>query len=90
MCHAAFNRRRRLGDAVAGGRVKRWITVAWVCPELLTAPADDGYPLQIRLVKPQAIAGHACSRPAGGGHESVDASTAPSASSSIATSWSRS
>ncbi len=26
---------------------------AWVCPELLTAPADDGYPLQVRLVKPQ-------------------------------------
>jgi dipeptidyl-peptidase-4 len=25
----------------------------WVCPELLTAPADDGTPLQVRLLKPQ-------------------------------------
>jgi len=26
---------------------------AWVCPELLTVPSEDGYPVQIRLVKPQ-------------------------------------
>jgi len=25
----------------------------WVCPELLTVPADDGTPLQVRLLKPQ-------------------------------------
>jgi dipeptidyl-peptidase-4 len=25
----------------------------WVCPELLTVPAEDGYPLQVRLIKPQ-------------------------------------
>jgi len=25
----------------------------WVCPELLTVPAADGYPVQVRLVKPQ-------------------------------------
>ncbi len=25
----------------------------WVCPELLTVPAEDGYPVQMRLVKPQ-------------------------------------
>jgi len=25
----------------------------WVCPELLTVPAADGYPVQVRLIKPQ-------------------------------------
>jgi dipeptidyl-peptidase-4 len=25
----------------------------WVCPELLTVPAADGYPVQVRVVKPQ-------------------------------------
>jgi len=44
-----------------GGRVAELATsrpnlmadFEWVCPELLTVPADDGYPVQVRLVKPQ-------------------------------------
>ena len=44
-----------------GGRVSELATsrpnllndLDWVCPELLTVPADDGNPLQVRLVKPQ-------------------------------------
>ena len=44
-----------------GGRVSKLATsrpnlVAdfdWVCPELFTVPAEDSYPLQVRLVKPQ-------------------------------------
>jgi dipeptidyl-peptidase-4 len=38
---------------VATSRPGLFEDLDWVCPELVTVPADDGTPLQVRLLKPQ-------------------------------------